>query len=193
MPPSQDASDRNPESPLVEAGKTLVLSIFLAFGIHQFVAEARYVPTGSMLPTIEINDRIMVDKLSYRWRKPSRGDVIVFTPNDRLRQIEPDLKDPFVKRVIGLPGETVEVKNNTVFINGKPLSEPYIAARPNYQWGPRTIPPNSYLVLGDNRNNSNDSHLWGYVPAENIIGKAAFRVWPPNRFGSIDAQPLYQD
>jgi signal peptidase I len=181
------------DNPLLEAGKTIILSLFLAFGIRQFIAEPRYIPSESMVPTLEINDRLMVEKLTYHWSKPQRGDVIVFMPNDKLRKMQPELKDAFIKRVIGLPGESVEVKDNTVFVNGKPLAENYLQAKPNYKWGPETVPPNSYLVLGDNRNNSYDSHFWGYVPFENIIGKAAFRFWPLNRFGGINPKPEYQN
>jgi signal peptidase I len=192
--PAGDKADQlGADNPLAEAGKTIILSLFLAFGIRQFIAEPRYIPSESMLPTLEVNDRLMVEKLSYHWSKPQRGDIVVFMPNDKLRASQPKLKDAFIKRVIGLPGETIEVKDNTVFINGNPLAENYLAAKPNYRFGPATVPPNSYLVLGDNRNNSFDSHFWGYVPFETIIGKASFRFWPLNRFGGIAPQPAYQN
>jgi signal peptidase I len=180
------------ENAWVEAAKTIGLSLVLALGIRHFVAEARYIPSESMIPTLEVNDRLIVEKISYRFNPPGREDIIVFWPNDRLRQQNPELKDAFIKRVIGLPGEKVEVKNGTVFINDQSLKEEYIAAKPDYQWGPEVVPPDSYLVLGDNRNNSFDSHFWGYVPRENIIGRAVFRFWPPNRLGDIDSTPYYQ-
>jgi signal peptidase I len=113
---------------------------------------------------------------------------VVFSPTDALKQ---QYKDAFIKRVIGLPGETVEVKNGQVIINGETISENYIAEEPQYNWGPQTVPENSYLVLGDNRNNSFDSHSWGFVPQENIIGRAIVRFWPLNRLGGLDPQPLY--
>jgi signal peptidase I len=187
-----DQSPQQPENSWLEAAKTLGISLVLAFGIRQFVAEPRYIPSESMVPTLEINDRLMVEKISYLFHPPNRGDVIVFWPPDRLKQQNPELKkDAFIKRTIGLPGEKVEVKNGTVFINDKPLVEDYIAAKPTYQWGPEVVPKNSYLVLGDNRNNSYDGHFWGYVPRQNIIGRAAFRFWPLPRLGGIDHEESY--
>jgi signal peptidase I len=186
-PPAKD-------NPLLEVAKTLGLSIFLAFGIRHFVAEPRYIPSESMVPTLEINDRLMIDKISYRWAIPKRGDIIVFTPNEKFRKENPapaNSKDALIKRVIGVPGETVEVREGKVYVNNQPLKERYTAAPPDYEWGPEIVPSNSYLVLGDNRNNSYDSHFWGYVPQENIIGRAVFRFWPPDRVGELTPQPLY--
>ncbi|AFY67223.1 signal peptidase I [Geitlerinema sp. PCC 7407] len=178
------------ESVLIEALKTLGLTAILAFGIRTFVVEARYIPTGSMLPTLEINDRLIIDKMGYRFSEPKRGDIVVFRPTPALQA---EFNEAFIKRVIGLPGETVEVKNGRVYVNNEPLPENYTAERPNYEWGPETVPPNSYLVLGDNRNNSYDSHYWGYVPRENIIGRAAVRFWPPGRVGGITPTPEYRE
>lgn len=177
------------ENPWVEAFKTIGLSVFLAIGIRSFVAEARYIPSGSMLPTLQINDRLIVDKLSYEFRDPKRGDIVVFSPTETLKA--QNFKDAFIKRVIALPGETVEVRDGRVYVNNQPLQERYIEERPNYQFGPVTVPPNQYLVLGDNRNNSYDSHYWGFVPRHNIIGRAVVRFWPLNRLGEIDPQPSY--
>lgn len=195
VPPSDARSEATPslrraeENPFQEAFKTVILSAILALGIRTFVAEARYIPSGSMLPTLEINDRLIVDKLSYRFTKPQRGDVIVFSPTDQLKQL--NFKDAFIKRVIGLPGETVEVKGGRVYINNKPIGENYIKERPDYQYGPVVVPENNYLVLGDNRNNSYDSHYWGFVPEDRIIGRAVVRFWPPNRLGELNPQPVY--
>ncbi len=186
--PSHSAPE--PENPWVEGIKTVGLSIILALGIRTFVAEARYIPSGSMLPTLEINDRLIIDKLGYKFTDPKRGDVVVFSPTDALKQ---QYKDAFIKRIIGLPGETVEVKSGQVIIDGETISENYIAEEPQYNWGPQTVPENSYLVLGDNRNNSFDSHSWGFVPHENIIGRAVVRFWPIDRVGGLDAKPLYPD
>jgi signal peptidase I len=179
------------ENPWVEAAKTLGLSLILALGIRQFVAEARYIPSESMVPTLEVNDRLIVEKISYYFNDPDRGDIIVFWPTDTLRQQNPSLKDAFIKRVVGLPGETVEVHDGWVYVDGVPLEENYIAAPPDYEWGPETVPPDSYLVLGDNRNNSYDSHFWGYVPRDNIIGRAVVRFWPPDRLGPLGPTPAY--
>ncbi len=188
-----ETSDKNPpstsESPWLEGLKTIGLSVVLALGIRTFVAEARYIPSGSMLPTLEINDRLIIDKLSYRFQSPHRGDIVVFSPTDKLK--EQNFKDAFIKRVIGLPGDKVEVKAGRVYINSKPIQEKYIEDKPDYQYGPITVPPNQYLVLGDNRNNSYDSHYWGFVPHDRIIGRAIVRFWPLNRLGELDPDPLY--
>jgi signal peptidase I len=175
-----------------EIAKTIGLSLVLALGIRQFVAEARYIPSESMLPTLQINDRLIVEKMSYRFHPPERGDIIVFMPPDEASKycLGPQaanvpIKDAFIKRVVALPGETIEVRDGTVLINNQPLQENYLNAKPDYQLLPTVIPPDSYLVLGDNRNNSCDGHFWGAVPRENIIGRAAFRFWPINRIGSI--------
>jgi signal peptidase I len=100
--------------------------------------------------------------------------------------------DAFIKRVIGLPGDKVEVKGGRVFINDQALRESYIAEDPQYQYGPVTVPQDAYLVLGDNRNNSYDSHYWGFVPRDRIIGRAVVRFWPMNRLGEITPEPNYQ-
>ncbi|TRT79088.1 MAG: signal peptidase I, partial [Microcystis aeruginosa Ma_AC_P_19900807_S299] len=156
----------------------------LAFGIRTFVAEARYIPSSSMEPTLQINDRLIIEKVSYHFQKPERGDIVVFSPTAALKA--QNFHDAFIKRVIGLPGDKVEVKNGLVHVNGKVLAEKYIAEEPNYAFGPVTVPPDQYLVLGDNRNNSYDSHAWGFVPRENLIGRAVVRFWPFNRLGGLD-------
>lgn len=177
-------SVQKPENPWVEGFKTIGLSVFLAIGIRSFVAEARYIPSGSMEPTLQINDRLIIDKISYNFRQPQRGDIVVFSPTEALKQ--QNFKDAFIKRVIGLPGETVEVKGGRVYVNDQALREQYIEEEPEYSYGPVTVPEDNYLVLGDNRNNSYDSHYWGFVPRDNIIGRAIVRFWPLNRVGEVD-------
>ena len=172
------------ENPWLEAVKTIVTAGILAFGIRTFVAEARYIPSSSMEPTLQINDRLIIEKVSYHFHKPERGDIVVFSPTAALKA--QNFHDAFIKRVIGLPGDKVEVKNGLVYVNGKVLAENYIAEQPNYAFGPVTVPPDQYLVLGDNRNNSYDSHAWGFVPRENLIGRAVVRFWPFNRLGGFD-------
>jgi signal peptidase I len=172
----------------LESFKTISISAILALGIRTFIAEVRYIPSGSMLPTLQINDRLIIDKISYDFTNPQRGDLVVFNPTQTLKQ--QNFHDAFIKRVIGLPGDKVEVKNGKVYVNNLPLKENYLKAKPNYQLDSVTVPPNSYLVLGDNRNNSYDSHYWGFVPRKNIIGRAIFRFWPFNRFGEIEP-PIY--
>ncbi|GBF79304.1 signal peptidase I [Aphanothece sacrum] len=177
------------ENPWVEGLKTVATAAILAFGIRTFVAEARYIPSSSMEPTLQINDRLIIEKLSYRFQEPQRGDVVVFNPTQALEA--QNFHDAFIKRVIGLPGETIEVKAGHVYVNGQRISEKYISEDPNYNYGPVTVSQGEYLVLGDNRNNSYDSHYWGFVPKEKIIGKAFVRFWPFNRLGSLNEQPPY--
>jgi signal peptidase I len=94
------------------------------------------------------------------------------------------VKDDLIKRIIGLPGDTIQIQSGKVFVNGKSIAEPYLQERPDYNYGPVTIPQNQYFVLGDNRNHSYDSHLWGFLLKENLIGRAAFRFYPVGRIGS---------
>lgn len=179
------------ENPYIELLKTLVSAGILAIGIRSCVAEARFIPSESMLPTLEIDDRLIVEKISYRFRKPERGDVVVFSPTDALK--EQNYKEAFIKRVIGLPGDVVEVKKGEVYVNDEKLTEQYILNAPNYKYSPTKVPEDQYLVLGDNRNNSYDSHFWGFVPRKNLIGRATVRFWPPKRLGSLDKKPLYPE
>ena len=172
-------------NPWVEALQTIGLSVVLAFGIRQFIAEARYIPSRSMEPTLKINDRLVIEKLSYRFQDPSRGDIVVFWPPDALFA-EGQKRDAYIKRIVGLPGETVEITEGVVLINGEPLEEDYIKTPASYQWGPGQVEDDTYLVLGDNRNQSYDSHEWGFLPEENIIGQAVLRFWPIGRLGGLD-------
>lgn len=197
VPANSEKSPKQTENPWTEALKTIGLSLVLALGIRHFVAEARYIPSESMVPTLEVNDRLIVEKISYLFNPPQRGDIIVFMPPDAagqaclgLQSPNGKIKDAFIKRIVGLPGETLQVNNGQVYVNDQPLQESYINAPPNYQWGPEVVPTNSYLVLGDNRNNSCDGHFWGFVPKENIIGRAVFRFWPPGRVGGISPQAI---
>ncbi|MGJ3244765.1 MAG: signal peptidase I [Elainellaceae cyanobacterium] len=188
---SDNQGEKQAENPWIEGLQVVGLSAILALGIRHFVAEARYIPSESMLPTLEVNDRLIVEKVTYRFEDPQRGDIIVFWPTDRLKEENPSLRDAFIKRIIGLPGETIEVRGGRVYVNGQPIRENYIFDEPEYRWGPETVPESSYLVLGDNRNNSYDSHFWGFVPRENIIGRAAVRFWPPDRIGDLNKETQF--
>lgn len=155
--------------------RQILIVILVAIGVF-FISRATvqsFVVLGSsMNPNLEDGQRIMVDKALYRIRDPHRGEVIVFQPPNG-REVD------FIKRVIGLPGDTVEIKDGLVFINGYAINEPYIKAQPTYTMAEKEVPAGEYFVLGDNRNNSNDSHSWGTVPQDNIIGKAWLSFWPP--------------
>ncbi|MFZ5596298.1 MAG: signal peptidase I [Bacillota bacterium] len=149
-----------------------------------FVFRFFYVPTGSMEPTLKANDRIVVNMMGYKYREPRRGDIVVFKyPLNKNRD--------YVKRLIGMPGEEVEIKNSKVFINGKELKEDYLP--PGVQcrnYGPVTVPENNYLMLGDNRANSEDSRMWGTLPRELVMGKAVMIFWPRDRITSLAADWL---
>jgi signal peptidase I len=163
----------------------LVLALGLAFLIRTFVAEPRYIPSESMLPTLEIGDRLIVEKLSYYSHPPHRGDIVVFAPPPQLQEQGYQGDQAFIKRVIGLPGDTIAVQDGRVFVNQQLLTEAYVAEPPNYLMSPMVVPPAQLFMMGDNRNNSNDSHIWGFLPRENIVGHACFRFWPLERFGGI--------
>lgn len=172
------------EDPLKEGVKTVGLTLCLAFGVRIAAAQCYLIPSGSMKPTLEVNDRLIVDKISYNFTSPHRGDVVVFTPPQIIVEKE-NSTEPFIKRVIGLPGEQIEIKSGRVYVNNQALEENYIADRPKYNWGPQIVPRNSYLVLGDNRNKSYDGHVWGFLERDRLIGKAVIRFWPPERFSNF--------
>ncbi|MGL5059790.1 MAG: signal peptidase I [Microcoleus sp.] len=163
----------------------VIIALGLAILIRSFVAEPRYIPSDSMIPTLHVGDRVVVEKISYYIQPPATGDIVVFVPPDSLQEQGFTKDQAFIKRVIGLPGQTVAVKQGLVYLNNKPIAENYIAQPPNYRWGPQLVPEDRYFVMGDNRNNSNDSSRWGFLPKQNIIGRAAFRFWPLQRIGPV--------
>lgn len=176
---------RKPEKSTVRYVLELIEIVIIAFAlswvIRTYVLEARVIPTGSMLPTIQLQDRVMVDKFFFKYFGQLRsGDVIVFRPPTSAHST-----DDFIKRLIGLPGDTVEIRNRTTYINGQPQYEPYILDRPIKNVDPVKVPEGSVFVMGDNRNNSADSREWGFLPIENISGKTLFRYWPFERFGPL--------
>ena len=142
-----------------------------------------------MYPTYDVGDRLVAEKLTYRSRLPARGDVIIFHPpfdrpgaNALTRLMDDDV---FIKRVVAVGGDTVEVRGGKLWINGAAQNEPYINEAPTYTLPPTRVPPDHVFVCGDNRNNSYDSHVWGPLPVANIVGRAAFNYWPPAKFGTL--------
>ncbi len=165
---------------LIDMVETVGLAIMLFLIINLVSARVR-VDGFSMLPTLHNNQYVLVDRLVKNYQ---RGDIIVFRPpiypqESFLRRMigQPGLYEDYIKRVIGLPGDVIEVKDGKVYINGSPLEEDYIAEAPNYT-GSWEVPAGTVFVLGDNRNNSSDSHKWGPVPLENVLGKAILVYWP---------------
>lgn len=170
-PPEEEKPSASLRRMIIDFIETIVLAVVLFLAIDAISARIR-VESISMQPTLYAGDFVIVSKLAYKFNPPSRGDVIVF-------RYPPDPgSEPYIKRVIGLPGDLVSISGGKVSINGSTLDEPYISAQPNYE-GHWTIPQSSLFVLGDNRNHSSDSHRWGMVPVGNVIGKALVVYWPP--------------
>jgi len=154
---------------------TIGILVLLVVGLRLFVIQPYLIPSSSMEPTLMPGDRIIVNRLAYTTNAPARGDVVVFAyPKDPKRT--------FVKRVIALEGETVELKDNQVFINGGLYKEPYLKPGDYPPYGPVTVPKGQWLVLGDNRRQSGDSREWGLLPKEALIGKVWFLYYPFNRW-----------
>jgi signal peptidase I len=164
---------------------TVAIAILLAFMIRGFVAESRYIPSPSMVPTLYPGDRIVVEKLSFRVRSPHLGDVVVFRPPAQLQAAGYPADQAFIKRVIAVAGQTVQVHQGHVYVDQIPLKEPYITEPPTYEMPAVLVPEGMLFMMGDNRNNSNDSHVWGFLPKTNVIGRANIRFWPPGQIGPI--------
>lgn len=161
--------------------ETIVVALVLALVIRAFFLQVFWIPSSSMEPTLEINDRIVVNKVSYHFRQPRRLEIIVF------RQVnlgDKDKKD-LIKRLVGLPGETLEVKDGAIKINGQPIVENHLINQDYANYGPITIPADAYFVMGDNRPASADSRYWGFLPKKNVIGPAFLRLWPLTKLGLI--------
>lgn len=162
---------------LIDVLETIILSVVLFLAIDAVSARIR-VDGISMEPTLRDGEFVLINKLAYKLGEPQLGDVIVF-------HFPRDPEQEYIKRVVGLPGDMVKIQRGVVFVNGQALVEPYIADQPDYQnqW---QVPENHLFVLGDNRNNSSDSHRWGPVPMEQVVGKALFVYWPPQEWSMIN-------
>jgi signal peptidase I len=172
---------------IYETIQTIVIFLSLFVFVYFFAMQPHQVQGDSMLPNFISGEYILTDKISYRFNEPKRGDVIVFkAPNNPRRD--------YIKRVVGLPGEIVSVKNNHIFINNKPLDEKYLSADEQIFGGAYLrnnsaikIPNGEYFVLGDNRDQSQDSRTWGPIEKTRIVGKVFFRYWPPKEIGKVQA------
>jgi signal peptidase I len=161
----------------VDLLETIILAVVLFFAINAVSARVR-VDGFSMVPTLQDGEYVLVNRLAFRNKLPERGDIIVF--------VSPQVSDlDLIKRVIGLPGDNVKISGGEVRVNGQVLEEPYIAAAPIYN-GEWDVPEGNLFVLGDNRNDSSDSHAWGLLPVENVIGKAILIYWPIPEWNLID-------
>jgi signal peptidase I len=182
-----------------EIGVLVVTALVIAVVVKTFVAQAFYIPSGSMLPQLQVNDRVVVSKISYRLHEPRRGDIVVFdAPGDEgdddsalpvrfVRTIVQSIglaapsTDEYIKRVVALPGERVEAHDGRVFVDGLELIEPYLpAGTSTSEFAAVVVPPETLWVLGDNRASSADSRIFGPVPQSTVVGRAFVRVWPLN-------------
>lgn len=172
---------KNSKRNLRDVGIILVIAVVFGILIRSFVFQSFYIPSGSMIPTLKIGNRVLVNKLAYDFHPVHRGDIIVFRtpPDDRSN---PAIKD-LVKRVVGLPGDVVSSKDGKLYINGKPLSEPYLPPGMVTNGVPTTkIPPGELWVMGDNRTDSEDSRYFGPISEKLIVGRVFLRYWPLSSF-----------
>lgn len=167
-----------PKTWLRETIETVLWALVLALILRTFVIQAFWIPSTSMLPTLEISDRVLVLKFWYHLPKvsPKRGQIVVF-------KYPEDPRKDYVKRLIGLPGDTVEMRKGVLYVNGKEVFEDYVKNKDDYTMAMITVPEKNYFCLGDNRPNSQDGRFWGFVPQKYMRGPAVFRYWPLNRLG----------
>ncbi len=159
----------------------IIIVAIVIFFLLQTTVQKSSVNGYSMEPGLQDGQQLLINKVVYYFHEPERGDVIILHPPPPY---SPETT-PFIKRIIALPGDTIEVKNGAVYVNGSKLDEPYIKEPPTYNFQQKKIPENEYFVLGDNRNNTNDSHTGWTVPRQNIIGKAWLSIWPPGEWGLV--------
>jgi signal peptidase I len=164
----------------------LLLWVALALVLRWAVVEPRWIPSGSMLPTLQLEDRVLVEKLRVRLHRPLRaGTVVVFHPPEALQAAGYAADSALIKRLMGLPGDRIAVHDGLLWRNGEAVRPDWAAEPMTYDLPECTVPPGELLVLGDNRNASLDSHLWGTLPERQLIGTAVLRYWPLDRFGPI--------
>ncbi|PIU50919.1 signal peptidase I [Candidatus Desantisbacteria bacterium CG07_land_8_20_14_0_80_39_15] len=162
--------------------EVIVFAGFLAFNIRVFAVQAYKIPSGSMIPTFQVGDHLFVSKFNYWFKMPERGDIVVF-------KFPEDPKKDFIKRVIAVESDTVQIVNKQVFVNGAALIEPYkmhcdpmlIPGEPRDNFRPLSVPKGYLFMIGDNRDKSYDSRFWGFLPKENLKGRALFIYWPFTR------------
>jgi len=188
----------------VELPILIVIALVIAVFIKTFLVQTFFIPSGSMEHTLEIGDRVMVNKLAYGSGMPDRGDIVVFMPpwgnteesepffsavvrhiGESLGVQSPNIED-LIKRVIAMGGDTSEISDNQLYVDGEPVDEPYLFPGTNMpDFGPVTVPAGNVFVMGDNRDHSKDSRVFGAIPADSIVGKAFVRIWPLKRIGGF--------
>lgn len=172
--------------------KTYFLSLAIALLLRFTIIEPRFIPSLSMYPTFEVGDQLAVEKVTKRLKPFYRKEVVVFNPPQTFRDIivgqygqsSSRSREALIKRIVAIEGDEVEVKMGKLYVNGDRQDEEYTAEDAAYEFGPVVVPAGNVLVLGDNRNHSLDGHIWGFLPTENVIGRAVFVYWPPWRLGN---------
>lgn len=174
----KEKAQKKEKSELRELIEVIISSVAIAAFLIIFVVQAFYIPSGSMIPTLMPGDRILVNKFIYRFTEPKPGDIMVF-------RFPLDPKRHFIKRVIALEDQTVELRQGKLYINDKLIEQPYLPHLYQNDFGPFKVPKGQFFMLGDNRDNSEDSRFWGGVPRKNVIGQAFVTYWPLNRLGIL--------
>ncbi len=170
---------------LIRLSKSLGI-VGIACAIRLFVVEAMYIPSLSMFPTFHIDDQLLVSKIDYLMgRDFKRNDVIVFKPTEYQKTAMGDV-GLVIKRIVGVPEDTLEARDGHLFVNNEISEEPFVIHKMDYSFPKIIVPIDMYFVLGDNRNDSFDSHIWGFLPKKNILGRATCKYWPLSRFGPIE-------
>jgi len=197
---ASSAEEKRSRSFWIEVPVLVLVALVIAVVIKTFLVQAFFIPSGSMEATLNINDRILVNKLAFQFDEPHRGDVIVFDLGEKreeslVESVRRNLAEAvglsapesdLIKRVVGLPGETLVIRDNSVFIDGVVLDEPYLKAGPPMSdFGPVTVAPDHYFMIGDNRNMSSDSRFSGAVAQDRLVGRAFVIVWPPASWGGL--------
>jgi signal peptidase I len=193
-PPTLDVEEESP-APVkhrsrrrswIEWGLVVVVAVLVSLLIRTFVFQTFFIPSGSMEPTLQIGDRIIVSKLSVEFGTIHTGDILVFKAPKAVATVCGDDVADLVKRVIGLPGQTLTSKGNTIYVDGKPLAQPWThVSTLGKAIGTVHVPKNHYFMMGDNESDSCDSRYWGTIPRSSIIGKAFVRIWPLSRFAFL--------
>mmetsp|Transcript_9332 Transcript_9332/g.22886 ORF Transcript_9332/g.22886 Transcript_9332/m.22886 type:complete len:297 (+) Transcript_9332:116-1006(+) len=165
------------------------LTLFVAIAFRLLIVEPRFIPSLSMYPTFRVGDQLAVEKVTKYFRPYQKTDVVVFRAPEAFAEYVDDpskANEDLIKRIMAVAGDTIQVKKGVTYINGQDAKETFTNGKPNYDFGPVTVPDGFVLVLGDNRNASLDSHIWGFLPIKNIIGRAVLKYWPLTHAGFIE-------